>query len=285
MSKRHSSFIFVMSLAITSIILLQMGLYATSMVAGCDMKFNLISVCHSWLKTIGLSSMKYILDGLVFFTLSFSLWKIGAQWFQMSKMKRRLQQYKESKLSKEFNEQYGNEKDEIVVLSHPVPMAFTVGFIQPKIIITTGLIHFLDREELNAVMAHEMYHKENRDPLKVFILSLSSSIMWYLPIQKWFHEHYKVITEVLADEFAIRQQGTTVNLGSALLKMLKLGQHEKMPFTYVSFSATSVNYRIAYILNPVNGGESKFPKLSYKNLTISILIFCFICSLFIYTLA
>lgn len=282
MSKRQSSFIFILSLVISSTILLQMGLYIVSIVAGWNMKFNLIAACHSWLKAFGLSSLKYVLDLLVIYTLSFSLWKMGSQIIQTARMKRRFQQYKNQKLTIKMNGKYGSDKEELLVLSHPTPMAFTMGFINPKIVVTTGLMHFLSEEEFQAVIAHEVYHKENRDPLKVFLLSLSSSTMWYIPIQKWFYHQYQVIQEVLADEFAIKQQDTAINLGSALLKMLKLGRQEKMPFTYVSFAATSVNYRIEYILNPREGSPLQLP---LKKIFVSIIIFSLICGLFIYALA
>lgn len=282
MSKRQSSLVFILSLVISSTILLQMGLYVISLLAGWNVKFNLVVVCHSWLKSFGLSSLEYVLDALVIYTVLLSLWKIGVQLIQTIKMKKRFQQYEEKKLTIEMSQTFGNGKEETVVLSHPTPMAFTMGFVSPKIVVTTGLIHLLNNDELKAVIAHEIYHKENRDPLKVFVLSLSSSVMWYIPIQKWFHFKYRVIQEILADDFAIKQQETSVNLGSALLKMLKVGRHEKMPFTYVSFADTSVNYRIEYLLNPIKEVQLELPlKVAFVSLTI----FSLICGLFIYALA
>ncbi|WP_042224192.1 M56 family metallopeptidase [Oceanobacillus manasiensis] len=282
MSKRQSSLIFFVSLVILGTILLQMGLYVISIIVGWNMKFNLVAVCHSWLKAFGLSFLEYTLDGLIIYTLLCSLWKIGLHLFQTIKMKKRFQQYTEEKLTIEMNQVYESEKEEILVLSHPTPIAITMGFIRPKIIFTTGLINLLTHEELKAVISHEKYHKDNRDPLKVFLLSLSSSIIWYIPIQKWFHQKYRVIQEVLADEFAIKQQETSVNLGSALLKMLKTGKQEKMPFTYVSFADTSVNYRIEYILNPIKDAQLQIP---LRIIIISLIVFSLICGLFIYALA
>lgn len=282
MSKRQSSFIFILSFVISGTILLQMGLYVLSLFAGWNMKFNLIAVCHSWLKILGLSSLEYLLDGLIIYTLLCSLWKIGMQLIQTSKMKKRFQLYKEKKLTMEMNQLYGNGKEEMMVLSHPTPIAITMGFVNPKIVFTTGLINLLTTEELKAVILHEQYHKENRDPFKVFLLSLNSSIVWYIPILKWFQEKYKIIQEVLADEFAIKQQKTAVNLGSALLKMLKIGKQAKMPFTYVSFADTSVNYRIEHMLNPIKDVQFQVP---LRIVILSLTIFSLLCGLFIYVLA
>jgi len=127
-----------------------------------------------------------------------------------------------------------------------------------------------------------LYHKDNRDPLKIFLLSLCASTMWYIPILKWFNQQYRIIQEVLADEFAIKKQQTSVNLGSALLKMLKVGKLEKMPFAYASFADTSVNYRIEYILNPLKDVQCKIP---LKEAFLSLAIFILICVFFIYAIA
>ncbi|GGA21972.1 M56 family metallopeptidase [Psychrobacillus lasiicapitis] len=281
MSKRQSSFLFLATLVISGTIFLQMVIYAISMLVGWNAKFNLVVVCHSWLKAVGLSSLEYALDGLVIFTLLFAIWHISSQLIHTARMKTRLEQYRAKKLTTEFNQTYSNEKEGLIIISHPTPMAITMGFAQPKIVISTGLINLLTNEELEAVIAHEMYHKENRDPLKIFILSLCASTIGYIPILKCFSHQYRIIQEILADEFAIKKQETTVHLGSALLKMLKVGTAKKMPFSYASFADTSVNYRIEYILNPLQI-QMKIPG---KVAWLSFVIFSMICGIFMYALA
>lgn len=281
MTKRQSTFIFIGSLVISCTILLQMGLYIVSVLSGWHIGYNIVEICHSWLRAFGLSFLEYALDVLVVFTLLCLIWKVAFQFIQSAKMKRRFLLYKEKKQTLEINEGCGNGKEKIIVLSHPAPMAITMGFIFPKIILTTGLINLLTNDELKAVILHEEYHKENRDPLKLFLLSLSSSLLWYIPIQKWFLGKFRIIQEILADDAAIKQQETTVNLGSALLKMVKVGKQEKMPFTYASFADTSVNYRIKYLLNPVKEVSLGIP---FSIILKSLTIFSLICGLFIYAL-
>lgn len=282
MSKRQSSFLFFAALIISGTIFLQMAIYAVSMIGGWNAKFNLVVVCHSWLKAAGLSSLEFALDALVIFTLLFTIWHISSQLIHTARMKKRLEQYREKKLTNELNQTYSNEKEDFIIISHPAPMAITMGFVQPKIVISTGLVNLLTNDELEAVIAHEMYHKANRDPLKIFILSLCASTIGYIPILKWFNQQYRIIQEVLADEFAIKKQETSVHLGSALLKMLKVGMAKKMPFAYASFADTSVNYRIEYLLNPLKNIQMKIP---FKVALISFAIFSMICAIFIYALA
>jgi len=282
MTKRQSSLMFIVSLVISGTIFLQMALYVISMLAGWNVKFNIVEVCHSTLKAFGLSSLEYVLDALVIYTLLFSLWKMVSQLIYATRMKKRFQQYKEKVLTIEMNETYESKNEDFLVISYPGTFAITMGFIHPKIIVTTGLINLLTEDELKAVIAHENYHKVNRDPLKIFLLSLFSSTLGYIPILKWFNQKYRIIQEVLADEFAIEKQETSVNLGSALLKMLKVGKLEKMPFAYASFADTSVNYRIEYMLNPLTDVQWKIP---LKDAFLSFVIFILICIFFIYALA
>lgn len=282
MYKRQSSSMFIISLAISAIIFFQMGLYLLSIVAGWDVGYNLVVVCHGWMRTIGLSSLEYVLDAFVVYTLLVTSWKIGSQLYYASRMKKRFEQYKENGLSIEMNQTYSNGEDEFIVISHPSPLAITMGFVQPKIVLSTGLISLLNNGELKAVISHEMYHKENKDPFNIFLMSLCSSTMWYLPILKWFNQNYRIMKELLADEYAIEKQETSVNLGSALLKMLKVSKNQKMPFAYASFADTSVNYRIDYILNPVREIQIKLPLIVTL---MSLTIFSLICALFIYALA
>ncbi|MGE7667862.1 M56 family metallopeptidase [Ureibacillus composti] len=282
MSKRHSTIIFILPLIISGTLFIQMALYFVSILFDWNVKFNLVIACHSLLKSIGLSSLQFILDLLVIYTMVFIFWKISSQLFHSIRLNKKFHSYKDHRFTTELNEKYRNEQECLLVVSYPAPIAITMGFIRPKIVLSTALINLLTEEELKAVISHEYYHLENRDPLKIFILSLCASTMWYIPILKWFTQQYRIIQEVLADEFAIKKQETTVNLGSALLKMLKVGRPIKMPFAYVSFADTSVNYRIEYLLNPLTDIQWKIP---LKEAFVSTAIFTIICAFFIYAFA
>ncbi len=143
-------------------------------------------------------------------------------------------------------------------------------------------MQLLNEDEMEAVIYHELYHQNSRDPLKIFLISLISSTIWYIPILKWFHQKHKIVKELLADEYAMEKQGNPADLGSALLKMIKVGNQIKMPFSYVSFADTSVNYRIKYILDPLTEPSLKFP---VKLTVMSLYIFFMLCGLFIYALS
>ncbi|CAM3969178.1 M56 family metallopeptidase [Lederbergia lenta] len=282
MSKRQVNVMFIATLLITGTVLLQMTLYVLSILAGWEVRFNLVTVCHSIVKSIGLSFLEYGLDALVFFTVFLLVRKVSSQIFWTKRMQRIFEYYKENKLTLDLNDRHTNGREAFTVISYPAPIAVTMGFIKPRIVLSTGMMQLLDEGELEAVILHELYHQNNHDPLKIFLISLCASTMWYIPILRWFHQRFKIVKELLADEHALDKQGTPVNIGSALLKMLKARKQAQMPFSYVSFADTSVNYRIKYILDPLTEPPLKIP---LKLTVMSFSIFSILCGLFIYALS
>ena len=281
MLKRQSNIMFISILVIAGTIFLQMGLYCMSIIAGWDVRFNLVIVCHSVIKSFGLSFNTDLMHS--FFPLSsFQFGKFVRKFSGQLRTKECLSNIKEKKLTFEMNKSYSGGREEFTVISYPAPMAVTMGFFRPRIILSTGLMQLLNEDEMEAVIYHELYHQNSRDPLKIFLISLISSTIWYIPILKWFHQKHKIVKELLADEYAMEKQGNPADLGSALLKMIKVGNQIKMPFSYVSFADTSVNYRIKYILDPLTEPSLKFP---VKLTVMSLYIFFMLCGLFIYALS
>lgn len=279
MNKCQSTKMFCLSVVISGTILIQMIAYLIALLSGTNLNFNIIEVCQNTLKMIGLTSLQYAVDILVLSTVIFAVWKIGTQLIHTIRLKTKLHQYKNEKLSEEYNNLYGVGKKDLIVISYPVPVAITIGFISPQIVLSTALIALLNEEELEAVIYHEMYHKKNHDPLKLFLLSISATILPYIPILKWFNENYRIIQEIMADENAIEKQQSAIHIGSALLKMLKVGKIDSKSFAYASFAESSVNYRIEYMLNPLENNQIKIPMV----ITMwSIVVFTLICIIFIY---
>ena len=73
-------------------------------------------------------------------------------------------------------------KPKIAVINMRMPNAFATGK-GPKtsvVAVTTGLMDILDTEELEGVIAHELTHIRNRDVLVLTLVSLFSTVAWYL---------------------------------------------------------------------------------------------------------
>ena len=79
-------------------------------------------------------------------------------------------------------------KPKVYVIQNDSPNAFATGR-NPKhsaVAVTTGIMRILDREELKAVMAHELGHVRNRDILvSTIVATVAGAIMFLASIARW----------------------------------------------------------------------------------------------------
>lgn len=277
MWKNRSTFIFSSMLLIAAVLFCQMVLYAMKVLAGWELHFNLVEACSTLMQNYGLSKFVYVLDAYVFCTLISVLILFIRQMWLSRKAYWKLHAYRSQELTLQMNSRFYEGKQRMMIVEHASPIAFTMGLWLPIVVVSTGLMEMLDDDELEAVVHHEAFHQMHRDPLRMFILSLLASVMWYMPIMRWSKQQYNIIREVLADHYAIGCLGTSAHLGSALLKMLKQGKAPRMPFAHVSFADTSINYRIRQLLEP----DTDIPmKLPFTPAIVSLQVLLALCLLF-----
>ncbi|MEI7027793.1 M56 family metallopeptidase [Paenibacillus sp. y28] len=259
MWQKRSKTVFIASVAVVGILLLQMGLYALHVLFGTSLGVNLFQFCHSLLQMWGLWPLGLLLNGLIVYTMAMLLAGMVRQALASGRTWRKLNSSRDEELTRRLNKRYGRDGG-VLVIGHDEPLALTMGLLQPKIVVSSGLVRLLDEGELAAVLYHEQFHQRYRDPLKTFLLSLAAAVIWYVPVLKWLHLQYKIAREILADSYAMQELGSEAELGGALLKLLKRGTPRQMPFAYASFADTSINYRIHRILDPqAEPGAMKLP--------------------------
>jgi beta-lactamase regulating signal transducer with metallopeptidase domain len=280
MWENRSKIIFISVMCIAGLVYLQIGMYALHVLLGWQVKFNLIQICKNEILLFGFSPLGDLLDVFVFYTIALSVWIVLKQLILSNKVYKSLLSFGYKKESYLFNR--GSISQEVIVISHPTSLAMTIGLFQPKIVISTGLIDLLDKNELDAVIHHERFHEREYDPLKIFSLSLFASVLWYIPILKWLLHKYKIIREVLADHSAIENLGASLALGTALLKLLKNKSSGSKPYSFVSFTETSIKYRIEKIIDP---GMKMTLKLPLITTIISLCTLLLLCTLFIIALS
>ncbi|OUM90834.1 MAG: hypothetical protein BAA01_07640 [Bacillus thermozeamaize] len=154
-------------------------------------------------------------------------------------------------------------------LEDSLPAAFTLGLIRPKIVVTSGLLKVLNEEELEAVLHHEAFHQKHRDPLKMWIVQTLARSMQYLPVIGELVRSYRLLRELMADQFVIQKMGSSHALGSAILKMVKKRQEMtwmKMGMTVAHFTS-SLDVRILRLLD--SGYRVRFIWVGRKALLFS----------------
>ncbi|PYI51864.1 M56 family metallopeptidase [Paenibacillus flagellatus] len=243
--------LFAGSAIVAAFVLAQMGAYVVHMAFGPSVGFNVFEACSGWLHALGLPALAYALDALVLYTFGRCAWEAGRQLLLARKARKRLIRLADTNLTAELRRKFDSDgRDDIVVVADPAPLAFTIGFVSPLIVLSDALVRLLDDDELEAVVHHERFHRISRDPLKTFVLDLIGAVLPYVPILKWSSGQYRIARELLADRYAVQRTGTSEPLASALLKLIRSYRPVGVPFPHASFADTSVNYRMLQLVDP-----------------------------------
>ncbi|MBD0382019.1 M56 family metallopeptidase [Paenibacillus sedimenti] len=262
MWETRSKWILFASLATAGIILFQMTSFALHMLFGIRLSFNVFKICLEIFTFLRMPYVCHIIYGFVIYTFAAGFWVIVRQILVSIRSTRRLRSCQDAGLTSIYSSKYRLRKHELVVIQNKTPIALTMGVLKPRIVVSAGLLQMLEHSELDAVMEHEKFHLQHRDPLAIFLLSLLSISMWYVPLFRWVLDKYKIMIEIMADQYAMSKIPSAKDLGSALLKMLKQqGQIPKRSISYASFAETSINLRIMHILEPQTQLSLRMPLL------------------------
>lgn len=93
-----------------------------------------------------------------------------------------------------------------VVLPLEEPVAFTTGFLRPRVVVSRGLEAAPERWR-DVVLAHEEAHRRFRHPLWLLIAEALARGVPLHPV-RWSVEAFRVALEMVADEFAGRRLGS-----------------------------------------------------------------------------
>ncbi|EOQ16397.1 MULTISPECIES: M56 family metallopeptidase [Bacillus cereus group] len=182
-----------------------------------------------------LSLIRIIIAGLLLLTVLIVCKRIWRQFFYSKKLQKVLIPFV-------------RKRKQIYILPTTEVAAFTIGLFRPKVVMSEGLLQTFSNEEIDAIIFHEEYHQKNWDPLKLFCFTLLAEGMMYIPILKGLLQRYHTYQELAADKYAMQKMESSFELGSALLKLIKIKTMENRCVT-ASFAKTAINLRIEQVLN------------------------------------
>ncbi|HEY0829329.1 MAG TPA: hypothetical protein VGE40_14615 [Bacilli bacterium] len=83
----NSKLSLALMMLVSSLVLLQMGLFIAHQVWGIQFKWNVFQYCLSILQeaTLGHNIVKILFNLLIVYTISRMLWRVFIQWFQLRK--------------------------------------------------------------------------------------------------------------------------------------------------------------------------------------------------------
>ena len=107
----------------------------------------------------------------------------------------------------------------IELLDDPRTFCCCAGLIRRRIIVSTAMLNRLSRDELLAVVAHEMSHVRKMDPARATAVRVASGALFYLPLAKYLAEQSLISAELGADAAAVTNAGAP-NLIRALINIV-----------------------------------------------------------------
>ena len=104
------------------------------------------------------------------------------------------------------------------ILEVDFPYSAQIGFWYPNLVVSQGLLRSLDREHLNAVLAHEQAHVYYRDTFWFFWLGWLRHLTLWLPNTDNLWQELLLLRELRADRKAA-EQVDSILLAESLLKV------------------------------------------------------------------
>lgn len=108
------------------------------------------------------------------------------------------------------------------LLDDPALFSAQVGFWQPELVVTSGLLTHLTEEQLQAVFYHEQAHANYRDTFWFFGLGWLRRLTAWLPQTEALWQELLILRELRADGFAA-QQVDALLLAETLLQVASQG--------------------------------------------------------------
>ncbi|WP_124971841.1 M56 family metallopeptidase [Aphanothece sacrum] len=110
------------------------------------------------------------------------------------------------------------------ILDFSFPYSAQIGFWKPELVISQGLLNTLDKDHVNAVIAHEEAHANYKDTFWFFWLGWLRSITSWLPKTESLWEDLLLLREIRADRQATQQVDPLILAESLLIVSQKIHQ-------------------------------------------------------------
>lgn len=118
-----------------------------------------------------------------------------------------------------ISEKMGVSSSQLRLTSGGDPICFAVDTDSPTVVMSDRLLTILDKDELEAVLAHELAHIRNSDTALKALVTAYRTALPMDPIIRMVEGAFHKVRESVADETAAKITKKPLSLASALLKI------------------------------------------------------------------
>lgn len=136
---------------------------------------------------------------------------------------------------------------DVRLLDQAEPVAMTVGWFRPTVLVSEGLLGRVTRRGLEVVLAHERAHIERGDTRHALVDRLAASL-YPRAVAGPLLARITLAREQACDARAARTAGGSLAVAQTLAEILRLGM--KAPAVGVSVASGAVESRVAFLLSP-----------------------------------
>lgn len=102
------------------------------------------------------------------------------------------------------------------------PFSFVWGYLDSKLVVSTGLLNALSRTELAGVLEHEAAHHTRRDNLTKLALLIGRHLSPAFPLTGLLYRWWCEQVEMICDEIAVRRTEAPEELAGALVRLKRM---------------------------------------------------------------
>lgn len=129
----------------------------------------------------------------------------------------------------------------------PNPLAVTVGWFRPRVLVSTALLDRLSAPQLDVVVAHERAHAERRDALALTVARLVA-LAHFPPVRRHLLAELALANEQACDEIAARTCGDRVLVAETIVAAERALASRPMNAAALAFGGTDVAARVETLL-------------------------------------
>jgi len=161
----------------------------------------------------------------------------------------------------------GNDTGEFVRLDSVAPVAFTLGWLKPRIFISAGMLSACSTQEIDCIVRHERAHRGRYDNFRLLLASLfSAPLPWRQMLPAVVD--LKLCCEKACDLSAAAELSRTA-VAAALIRVAKIQQSPSPPAS-LAFVGNQTEQRILALLDQPQAPMAN--ELVFATISVTLLV-------------